>query len=104
MASYLKSIDGNHLLEIGLEGFYGSSTPDKIKINPNSYQFGTDFIANNQIPAIDFVTVHSYPDQWLKNAPGSAQLTFLKQWVDQHIADSQNILRKPVIFAEFGKS
>ncbi|XP_074272755.1 mannan endo-1,4-beta-mannosidase 7-like [Silene latifolia] len=104
MASYLKSIDGNHLLEIGLEGFYGSSTPDKIKINPNSYQFGTDFIANNQIPAIDFVTVHSYPDQWLKNAPGSAQLAFLKQWVDQHIADSQNILRKPVIFAEFGKS
>ncbi|XP_074272757.1 mannan endo-1,4-beta-mannosidase 4-like [Silene latifolia] len=105
MATYLKSIDPNHLLEIGLEGFYGSSTPDKIKtINPNRYQFGTDFIANNQVPAIDFVTVHSYPDQWLQNASGSAQLTFLQQWVNQHIEDSQNILQKPVIFAEFGKS
>ena len=60
MASYLKSIDGNHLLEAGLEGFYGQS---KQEINP-SFQVGTDFIANNRIPDIDFATVHSYPDQW----------------------------------------
>jgi len=60
MASYLKSIDGNHLLEAGLEGFYGLS---KNESNPN-FQVGTDFIANNQIPGIDFATVHSYPDQW----------------------------------------
>ena len=60
MASYLKSIDGNHLLEAGLEGFYGDS---KKQSNPN-FQVGTDFIANNQIPGIDFATIHSYPDQW----------------------------------------
>lgn len=60
MASYVKSIDSNHLLEAGLEGFYGSS---KQQINPN-FQVGTDFIANNQINGIDFATVHSYPDQW----------------------------------------
>jgi endo-1,4-beta-mannosidase len=60
MASYLKSIDGNHLLEAGLEGFYGESNRDS---NPN-FQVGTDFIANNQIPTIDFATLHSYPDQW----------------------------------------
>lgn len=60
MASYLKSIDGNHLLEAGLEGFYGQS---KAESNPN-FQVGTDFIANNQIPGIDFATLHSYPDQW----------------------------------------
>ncbi|KAK9757679.1 hypothetical protein RND81_01G178800 [Saponaria officinalis] len=104
MASYVKSIDPNHLLEIGLEGFYGASTPAKIPINPNGYRYGTDFIANNQIPGIDFATVHSYPDQWLQNSDGNAQLTFLKQWVEKHIEDSQNIIQKPVIFAEFGKS
>ena len=59
MASYLKSIDGNHLLEAGLEGFYGLS---KQESNP-SFHLGTDFITNNQIPGIDFATVHSYPDQ-----------------------------------------
>lgn len=60
MASYTKSIDSNHLVEAGLEGFYGNSDTQK---NPN-FQVGTDFIANNQIPEIDFATVHSYPDQW----------------------------------------
>lgn len=62
MASYLKSIDGNHLLEAGLEGFYGQS---KTESNPN-FQVGTDFIANNQISNIDFATLHSYPDQWFE--------------------------------------
>ena len=61
MAAYLKSIDTNHLVDIGLEGFYGD---DKKQYNPNHIQQGTDFIANNQIPDIDFATVHSYPDQW----------------------------------------
>lgn len=60
MASYVKSIDTNHLLEAGLEGFYGAA---KRQVNPN-FQVGTDFIANNQIKGIDFATVHSYPDQW----------------------------------------
>lgn len=101
MASYLKSIDANHLLEVGLEGFYGN---DKKQYNPSNFQEGTDFIANNQVPGIDFATVHSYPDQWLVGSNGKEQLSFHQQWVQQHILDSQNILKKPVIFAEFGLS
>ncbi|CAI9116782.1 OLC1v1018023C1 [Oldenlandia corymbosa var. corymbosa] len=103
MASYLKSIDSKHLLEVGLEGFYGSD-PKKRSINPNSQLIGTDFIANNQVADIDFATVHSYPDAWLSGQSDAAQLTFLKNWVNAHIQDAQNILRKPVLFAEFGKS
>lgn len=63
MASHVKSIDRNHLLEAGLEGFYGQSTPQRKTINP-PLDIGTDFIANNRIPGIDFATAHSYPDQW----------------------------------------
>lgn len=63
MASYIKSIDNKHLLEIGLEGFYGDSFPDKKQFNPG-YQVGTDFISNNMIKEIDFTTIHAYPDQW----------------------------------------
>lgn len=63
MASYVKSIDGNHLLEAGLEGFYGQASPQRKSSNP-AFDIGTDFIANNLIPDIDFATVHSYPDQW----------------------------------------
>lgn len=63
MASYLKSIDSNHLLEVGDEGFYGLSSPERQQYNPY-LQLGTDFIGNNLISDIDFATVHCYPDQW----------------------------------------
>ncbi|KAM7517199.1 hypothetical protein LguiA_006782 [Lonicera macranthoides] len=103
MASYLKSIDSNHLLEAGLEGFYGESVPQKQQFNPN-FQIGTDFIANNQISDIDFATVHSYPDQWLTDANDESQLSFLDNWLNNHIQDAENILKKPILFTEFGKS
>jgi mannan endo-1,4-beta-mannosidase len=65
MASYVKSIDSNHLLEIGLEGFYGESIPERTVYNPGGRVLtGTDFITNNQIPDIDFATIHIYPDSW----------------------------------------
>lgn len=63
MAAEIKSIDKNHLLEIGLEGFYGESIPDKKQNNPG-YEVGTDFITNNGINNVDFATIHLYPDQW----------------------------------------
>ncbi|KAG8377821.1 hypothetical protein BUALT_Bualt08G0073500 [Buddleja alternifolia] len=103
MAAYLKSIDSNHLLEAGLEGFYGQSDAHKQQNNPY-FQVGTDFLTNNHIPDIDFATVHSYPDQWLTNQSDEAQLSFLNNWLNSHIQDAQNILQKPLLFAEFGKS
>ncbi|XP_010465469.1 PREDICTED: mannan endo-1,4-beta-mannosidase 7 [Camelina sativa] len=105
MAAHVKSLDRNHLLEAGLEGFYGQSSPQSKTLNPPG-QFGTDFIANNRIPGIDFATVHSYPDEWFTDASASEQfkMDFLNKWIDAHIQDAQNVLRKPIIVAEFGKS
>ncbi|CAN0875001.1 Mannan endo-1,4-beta-mannosidase 7 [Linum grandiflorum] len=103
MASYAKSVDGNHLLEAGLEGFYGESESQKQQSNPN-FRVGTDFIGNNQIPEIDFATVHSYPDQWLTDSDDKSQQEFLSHWLQVHIQDAQNVIQKPVLFSEFGKS
>lgn len=103
MAAYLKSIDRNHLLEAGLEGFYGGDHAQRVSLNLG-IGVGTDFIANNQISSIDFATVHSYPDQWLPNSNDQSQLNFLNNWLDTHIQDAQNIIKKPVLLAEFGKS
>lgn len=100
MAAHVKSIDSNHLLEAGLEGFYGQSSP---KSNPG-FQVGTDFISDNQIRGIDFATLHSYPDQWLPNSNDQTQLAFLNNWLDTHIQDARNIIRKPLLLTEFGKS
>ncbi|XP_059281392.1 mannan endo-1,4-beta-mannosidase 4-like [Lycium ferocissimum] len=100
MAAHFKSIDKNHLLEIGLEGFYGHN---KKQYNPNSFEIGTDFISNNQIRGIDFTTIHIYPEQWLPGSTPEAQDKWASQWIQDHINDSK-LLRKPLLIAEFGKS
>ncbi|XP_010943133.3 putative mannan endo-1,4-beta-mannosidase 9 [Elaeis guineensis] len=102
MASYVKSIDSNHMLNIGLEGYYGESAPDRKQYNPG-YEVGTDFISNNQVPEIDFTTIHSYPDQWIPGSSDDAQLAFMKSWIQAHIEDSTT-LQKPFIVSEFGRS
>ncbi|KAJ4846989.1 hypothetical protein Tsubulata_046273, partial [Turnera subulata] len=96
MASFVKSIDNAHMLEIGLEGFYGAS---KKQFNPGSYLLGTDFIDNNLIPEIDFTTIHLYPEQCEEQ-----QSAFVDGWLKVHIQDSSSVLKKPLVIAEFGKS
>uniref|UniRef100_A0A1D1ZI37 mannan endo-1,4-beta-mannosidase n=1 Tax=Anthurium amnicola TaxID=1678845 RepID=A0A1D1ZI37_9ARAE len=103
MAGHVKSIDSNHLLEAGLEGFYGQSAPPERQFVPG-ITAGTDFISNNQIQGIDFATVHSYPDQWILESDEQIQLGFLNKWLDTHIQDAKNVLQKPLLLAEFGKS
>lgn len=70
MSAFVKSVDENHLLESGLEGFYSSAvfpeSLDEEDSNPGSFftQYGVDFIRNHEIPGIDFASVHSYPDNF----------------------------------------
>ncbi|VVA89711.1 unnamed protein product [Arabis nemorensis] len=107
MATYVKSIDSDHLLEIGLEGFYGESNPERTVYNPGgAVSTGTDFISNNQIPEIDFATIHIYPDIWvpLQSSRTGEQDTFVDRWIGAHIEDCDNIIKKPLLIAEFGKS
>ncbi|KAL8550169.1 hypothetical protein ACS0TY_008844 [Phlomoides rotata] len=103
MAGYVKSIDINHLLDIGLEGFYGESMPEKKQNNPG-YEVGTDFISNNRIPQVDFTTIHLYPDQWVPGSNDEVQDEFVQKWIQEHIDDSKKILGKPLLVTEFGKS
>ncbi|KAI4331758.1 hypothetical protein L6164_016715 [Bauhinia variegata] len=103
IASYVKSIHNKHLLEVGMEGFYGDSVPDRKQYNPG-YQVGTDFISNNLIREIDFATIHAYPDNWLSGQNDSAQMAFMQNWMTSHWRDSATVLKKPVVLSEFGKS
>ncbi|CAL5208750.1 unnamed protein product [Lathyrus oleraceus] len=104
MAAYVKSIDRNHLLNIGNEGFYGETVPIRKQLNPVSINLGTDFIKNNQIPQIDFATFHVYDDRWLVNKTERAKSVYVDKWIVAHLKDADTLLRKPIILAEFGKS
>lgn len=106
MALYVKSVDPTHLVEIGVEGFYGPSTPQRLQFNPNSYaqQVGTDFIRNHQVLGVDFASVHIYPESWISQSIGDNHIPFIKSWMEAHIEDAEIYLGMPVVFAEFGVS
>lgn len=40
----------------------------------------------------------------LPSSSDESQTSFLNNWLDNHIQDAQDILRKPILLAEFGKS
>ena len=66
MARFVKSIDSNHLLGLGSEGFYGFPSATRKSANPSNYvlKLGTDFLRNHQVVGIDFASAHGYPGSW----------------------------------------
>lgn len=107
MAAYVKQLDRNHLVTIGSEGFYGpGGAQQHARANPNpgggwAELLGADFLRLNAAPAIDFASVHAYPDNWVPWLPARAKLRFLAAWIDAHVQDAQAVLGKPVLVSEF---
>lgn len=95
ISAYIKSIDPNHLVAIGDEGFYNQPSASTY---PYQGGEGIDFDANLKISTIDFGTFHSYPDSWGQSA--NATLWGV-QWIIDHAA-SQKSANKPTIIEEFG--
>lgn len=67
MAAFVKSLDGKHLVTVGLEGFYSLNSTGNYGANPGEWaaSLGSDFIKNSAIENIDFASVHAYPHSWL---------------------------------------
>lgn len=102
MAAHFKSIDSNHMLTTGAEGFFGPSSPERMVDNPSGNSgTGNDFMSHHSLPGIDFATIHVWPDQWLQCCTVECLLPFLRQWVAGHI-DAADALGKPLMVEEFG--
>lgn len=94
MSTYLKSIDANHMVSVGDEGFFNGggcgsgSWPCNI----------TDGVDNQRLTAlsnVDFGTFHLYPTHWgQSNAWGTT-------WIQRH-NEIGATLGKPMILEEFG--
>lgn len=99
MASFVKSIDPNHLVASGEEGF--DDTSSGYSSYGSGWLFngsqGTSFTANTQLAGIDFAGVHLYPQYWnLTN-------TEAHQWITDHRSKAAGF-GKPLIVGEFGSS
>eukprot|EP00887_Chlorella_sp_A99_P006508 scaffold3.g6508.t1 len=123
MAAYVKSLDSNHLLTIGEEGFY-RTTASSVSANPSSdgSQWATewdqagassrlggrhapaDFVVDHSDSNIDYASFHAWPDLWkCLSCSQALPLDFFSKWIAQHVADAGR-LGKPVVLEEFGKA
>ncbi len=90
MSAYVKSIDPNHMVAVGDEGFLTSGGHWTYK--------GQDGVQHEDLVAlknIDFGTFHLYPDHW------GAGLRYGNQWVEDHIKVARKF-GKPTIMEEYG--
>ncbi|KAF8199076.1 CEL4b mannanase [Pholiota molesta] len=95
ISAYIKSIDSNHLVGLGDEGFFNQPSAATY---PYQGSEGIDFNANLAVSSIDFGTFHSYPTGW---GQGGNEQAWGTQWITDH-ATSQKSANKPVILEEFG--
>ena len=91
MSAYIKSLDPNHLVSVGDEGFLDGGKKHW------AYQAsdGVDHRALTAIESIDFATFHLYPDNW------GTGYKFANDWVTDHIKVAQQ-LGKPTMLEEYG--
>ncbi|WP_182906523.1 Ig-like domain-containing protein [Microbispora sp. H13382] len=93
MSRHVKSLDRNHLLSAGDEGFY-CTDPGGPDLTNNCSQ-GVDTLALARLPEIDLMSLQLFPDKWGKDAAwGTA-------WITRHLADGREI-GKPVVLSAFG--
>jgi mannan endo-1,4-beta-mannosidase len=105
MAAYVKSLDTNHLLTVGEEGFY-STTQASIPFNPMygqpggtwAEEWGQDFVADHSDSNIDYASFHAWPDLWSCQAGCDAlSVDFVQKWIDQHEKGRQKVDSDPLL-------
>jgi mannan endo-1,4-beta-mannosidase len=94
-SAYIKSLDSNHMVCIGEEGF--GVTADSDGSYPFTTSPGTNFTQNLRVPDIDFGTYHLYPSSW-----GEVD-TWAPRWIEAHATEAAAV-GKPVILEEYGSS
>eukprot|EP01025_Chloroclados_australasicus_P037705 TRINITY_DN3853_c0_g1_i1.p1 TRINITY_DN3853_c0_g1~~TRINITY_DN3853_c0_g1_i1.p1 ORF type:complete len:675 (+),score=87.40 TRINITY_DN3853_c0_g1_i1:175-2199(+) len=113
MAAFLKSIDPNHLVTTGMEGFFGRFSPMSVLgLNPGSYGqcTGNDFTLSHNSPNIDYAVLHVYPDHKVYDFDNDIEcdmecvLNWLSFYIQQHFDEARNVLGKPMVIEEFGLS
>src|SRR5450756_1765633 len=92
MSTYIKSIDDNHLVGTGDEGFLCDQPAGHWTRNCAD---GVDAARFAALPTIDYLSYHLYPDHWGTDAAWGTQ------WIELHNALARQI-HKPAVLGEFG--
>lgn len=107
IARFIKSIDKNHLVGTGEEGFDERVPSEYSESNySNTYALraneGTSYILNTAIPEIDYGNAHWYaPDYGFGSNASQNLLDAQKAWIEDHQQIAED-LGKPFILGEYG--
>lgn len=93
MSEYTKSLDPNHMVTVGQEGFFAGGKPwSKANPGPWAEEVGQCFVENHSPKSIDFAAIHSWPDNWERYALGTQKLKHIQKemldylhWQNSHI-------------------
>ncbi|KAJ3315955.1 hypothetical protein HDV04_000163 [Boothiomyces sp. JEL0838] len=103
MSGYIKTIDTNHMVAIGDEGFFDNGHfSGGYSGSPYGDLFRgvNDFERNAGLPHIDLLSFHAYFDQW--NTPNEPQkLQNSLKWIKDHNSVAQSV-NKPIYLGEYG--
>lgn len=99
MSAFVKSVDSNHMVSTGSQGFYRTGNMDE-----GVDGTGVDFIENHRPDTVDACSFHFYPRHYDERdghcdrteGDGSCQ-----RYIQRRVADAHEILEKPVYAGEF---
>jgi mannan endo-1,4-beta-mannosidase len=94
MSTFIKSIDRNHMVSLGDEGWF-CDPDDPDNGEATNCTNGVDTVAVASLPNIDLMSMHLYPDPWGYDAEWGSE------WIAAHARAAKRI-RKPVYLGEFG--
>jgi mannan endo-1,4-beta-mannosidase len=93
MSGFIKSIDTNHMVSVGDEGFETGGSD----WTSNGYA-GDDWLRNIENKNIDFATIHLYPDNW------NESLSFCTSFLEDRATRAHSTAGKPIILEEYGRA
>ncbi len=92
---YIKSLDSNHLVSVGVEGIIGTAMDTSL------------FIEIHSLPYIDYATIHLWPKTWqwynAESIHSTTDTTLVKtkNYIELH-SRLCNKIKKPLVIEEFG--
>jgi mannan endo-1,4-beta-mannosidase len=95
MSAFVKSLDRNHLVGVGDEGFFRRTGAGGNALYNGSY--GVDCERILGVSTVDFGTCHLYPSF----DPAEDAESFGERWIEEHVQAGQRA-NKPVLIEEYG--
>ena len=92
VSAFIKSLDPNHLVSVGDEGFY--CIPGASDWTENCSE-GVDTLALANLPDVDIASLHLYPDSWGKTPAWGTE------WIRRHLRDARKVQERAFL-GEFG--